>query len=161
MSTLWSSRRRTRTRPAAVVRESAGGPAPLVTTAAACRRQQIRHIEVDRDWRRCGSADGGCGVLLPLGQTVCPRCGQTNREDLLPLNIRRLLPTHDAYEHAVAVLRGTLAEPAGPVDPAGLAGPAGLMGPPEQVTPGAREVLAIGPRPTLTFGEIAETIPDH
>ncbi len=155
MSTLWSSRRRTRSRPAAVVRETAGGPAPLVSTAAACRRQQIRHIEVDRDWRRCGSADGGCGVLLPLGQTVCPRCGQTNREDLLPLNIRRLLPTHDAYEHAVAVLRGTLAEPAEPV------GPAGLVGSPEQVTPGARDVLAIGARPTLTFNEIAATIPDQ
>ncbi|WP_163553197.1 hypothetical protein [Candidatus Frankia alpina] len=46
-------------------------------------------------------------MLLPLNQQTCPRCGRTNREDLLPLNIRRLLPTHDAYDHAVAVLRGT------------------------------------------------------
>jgi hypothetical protein len=50
-------------------------------------------------------------VLLPLNQQICPRCGRTNREDLLPLNIRRLLPTHDAYDHAVAVLRGTWAGP--------------------------------------------------
>lgn len=50
-------------------------------------------------------------MLLPLNQQTCPRCGRTNREDLLPLNIRRLLPTHDAYDHAVAVLRGTWAGP--------------------------------------------------
>ncbi|MCK9896802.1 hypothetical protein [Frankia sp. AgB32] len=167
MSTRWSPRKRTRTRTAATVRETAGGPAPLVSAAAACRRQQIRHIEVDRDWRRCGAADGGCGVLLPLGQTVCPRCGRTNREDLLPLNIRRLLPTHDAYEHAVAVLRGTLAAPAELVGQAELMGPPGLTelagptGPPEQATPGARDILAIGAHPTMSFGEVAATVPER
>ncbi|WP_018500716.1 hypothetical protein [Parafrankia discariae] len=46
-------------------------------------------IEVGDDWRRCGAGDGGCGVLLPLGQQTCPRCGRTNREDLAPLNLRR------------------------------------------------------------------------
>jgi len=92
--------------------------------AASCRRPPIRRIEVDGDWRRCGAGEGGCGVLIPLNQVVCPRCGQTTREDLLPLNIRRLLPTHDAYDHAVSVLRGTWAEAARPAllgEPAVLA----------------------------------------
>ncbi|MCL9762252.1 hypothetical protein [Frankia sp. AiPa1] len=84
----------------------------MPAAAAGLRRARVQHIEVDRDWRRCGSEEGGCGVLLPLHQLICPRCGQTNRDDLLPLNIRRLLPTHDAYEHAVAVLRGTSPDPA-------------------------------------------------
>ncbi|MCM3885768.1 hypothetical protein [Frankia sp. R82] len=111
----WTARRRAQsTRPGSSTPESTRTPGSLRPAASgasgasgALRRSRVQHIEVDRDWRRCGSDEGRCGVLLPLNQSVCPRCGQTNRDDLIPLNIRRLLPTHDAYEHAVAVLRGT------------------------------------------------------
>jgi hypothetical protein len=70
-------------------------------------RGKVRHIDVGQDWRRCGADEGGCGVLLPITQHVCPRCGQISREDLISLDVRRLIPTHDGYELAVAVLRGT------------------------------------------------------
>ncbi len=109
MSSRWTARRSARWfRPGAfaLVETSATMVEPVT---AARRWQPTGHIEVGRDWRRCGAEEGGCGVLLPLNQQTCPRCGRTNREDLLPLNIRRLLPTHDAYDHAVAVLRGTWA----------------------------------------------------
>jgi hypothetical protein len=68
--------------------------------------QAALHIDVGQDWRRCGADDGGCGVLLPITQHVCPRCGRVTREDLIPLDVRRLIPTHDGYELAVSVLRG-------------------------------------------------------
>jgi hypothetical protein len=68
--------------------------------------QSVLHIDVGQDWRRCGADDGGCGVLLPITQHVCPRCGRVTREDLIPLDVRRLIPTHDGYELAVSVLRG-------------------------------------------------------
>ncbi|WP_041939003.1 MULTISPECIES: hypothetical protein [Frankia] len=108
------------------------GATTTIGPATASRRwQPVGHIEVGRDWRRCGAQEGGCGVLLPLNQQTCPRCGRTNREDLLPLNIRRLLPTHDAYDHAVAVLRGTWAGPQ-----PNLPGRPELTGAPAAVTSG-------------------------
>ncbi|SNQ47262.1 conserved hypothetical protein [Frankia canadensis] len=137
MSSRWSARRRARrSHPGVPTLEATRTPSPLVPAAVSCRRPPIRRIEVDGDWRRCGAGEGGCGVLLPLSQLVCPRCGQTNREDLLPLNIRRLLPTHDAYDHAVAVLRGTWAEAAMPTwtgGPETLAITAGASGETEPV----------------------------
>lgn len=76
-------------------------------------------IEVGTDWRRCGAGDGGCGVLLPLGQPTCPRCGRTSREDLAPLGLRRALVGHNMGEHGtvVAVLRDT--SPSTACEPAG------------------------------------------
>jgi hypothetical protein len=71
----------------------------------------VLHIDVGQDWRRCGADDGGCGVLLPITQHVCPRCGRVTREDLIPLDVRRLIPTHDGYELAVSVLRGVWRRP--------------------------------------------------
>ncbi|MCK9900117.1 hypothetical protein CC117_12430 [Parafrankia colletiae] len=70
------------------------------------RAQQHSRIEVGNDWRRCGAGDGGCGVLLPLGQQTCPRCGRTNRDDLAPLDLRRRLATRDGQLPALAAPRG-------------------------------------------------------
>ncbi|KPM51694.1 hypothetical protein ACG83_33245 [Frankia sp. R43] len=67
--------------------------------------QRRSSIEVGTDWRRCGAGDGGCGVLLPLSQPTCPRCGRTNREDLAPLDLRRALLAPDAGEDTVTILR--------------------------------------------------------
>ncbi|EFC84040.1 hypothetical protein [Parafrankia sp. EUN1f] len=67
--------------------------------------QRRSSIEVGTDWRRCGAGDGGCGVLLPLSQPTCPRCGRTNREDLAPLDLRRALLAPDAGEDTVRILR--------------------------------------------------------
>lgn len=128
-----------------------GWPRPARRLARALGRggagrlaHQRSRIEVGDDWRRCGAGDGGCGVLLPLSQQTCPRCGRTNREDLAPLNVRRLLPTHDAYEHALAVLRGT---PPGRDPTAGAAPdetpPAGAMAPADEA---AREPAPGVPR---------------
>jgi hypothetical protein len=68
------------------------------------------HIEVGHDWTRCDGREG-CGALLPITQASCPLCGRVNRQDVLPLAQRRLVPGHDAYDHAVSVLlpaRGAL-----------------------------------------------------
>ncbi|EIV93503.1 hypothetical protein FraQA3DRAFT_3202 [Frankia sp. QA3] len=112
MSSRWTARRSARRiRPGASALAETRATTTIGPATATRRWQPTGHIEVGRDWRRCGAEEGGCGVLLPLNQQTCPRCGRTNREDLLPLNIRRLLPTHDAYDHAVAVLRGTWAGP--------------------------------------------------
>ncbi len=61
-------------------------------------------IEVGQDWMRCDGREG-CGALLPITQaSCCPLCGRVNRQDIMPLAQRRLVPGHDAYDHAVAVL---------------------------------------------------------
>jgi hypothetical protein len=63
------------------------------------------HIEVGYDWMRCDGREG-CGALLPITQSSsCPLCGRVNRQDIMPLAQRRLVPGHDAYDHAVTVLR--------------------------------------------------------
>ncbi|CUU56318.1 hypothetical protein Ga0074812_107202 [Parafrankia irregularis] len=79
--------------------------------------QRRSSIEVGTDWRRCGAGDGGCGVLLPLSQPTCPRCGRTNREDLAPLDLRRALLAPDAGEDTVTILRPAAVTAAAPASP--------------------------------------------
>ncbi|OAA29384.1 hypothetical protein UG55_100215 [Frankia sp. EI5c] len=74
--------------------------------------QQRSRIEVGNDWRRCGSGDGGCGVLLPLSQPTCPRCGRTSRADLAPLDRRLPLEDDEPGAGLVVVLPGA-AHPGG------------------------------------------------
>ncbi|MEX5637836.1 hypothetical protein [Parafrankia sp. FMc2] len=76
------------------------------------RAEAHSRIEVGNDWRRCGAGDGGCGVLLPLGQQTCPRCGRTNRDDLAPLDLRRRLATRDGQLPVLATPRGRRRPPA-------------------------------------------------
>lgn len=74
------------------------------SASTADRGRAAVRIDVGQDWMRCDGREG-CGALLPITQaSSCPLCGRINRQDIMPLAQRRLVPGHDAYDHAVAVL---------------------------------------------------------